>query len=66
MREPNAVRNLIDRAVIARRTERAVKARLKSVYGFNDQQVAAMLLAADPVKPSADTNCCLPLRRCKT
>jgi hypothetical protein len=55
MREPNQVQALIRRAVDARRTERGVKARLKRVYGFSDHQVAALLLAADPVKPSADT-----------
>ncbi len=54
MRKPNEVQALINGAVDARRTERGVKVRLKQL-GFNDTQIGALLLAADPVKPSADT-----------
>ncbi len=54
MRTPNEIQALVGRAVSARCTERAVKARLKQL-GFTDAQVSALLLAGDPAKASSDT-----------
>lgn len=54
MRTPNVVRSLVGRAVQARRIERDARAGLRRL-GFDNAQISAMLLAADPTKPSAPT-----------
>jgi hypothetical protein len=55
LHDPFAVQKLVNRAVDARRIERGVRSRLKTRYGFNDAQVSALFLAADPVKASTQT-----------